>query len=68
VTDSCINNVSLENETFSIGNKDNANIGLNVIESIGHQKSVNNDVSLVIVVLIQLNNIIIAYKHRHMVT
>ncbi|XP_025207424.1 uncharacterized protein LOC112603181 [Melanaphis sacchari] len=44
VTDSCINNVSLEKETFSIGNKDNANIGLNVIESIDHQKSVNNEV------------------------
>jgi len=44
VTDSCINNVSLENETFSIGNKDNANISLNVIESVDHQNSVNNEV------------------------
>lgn len=46
MTDSCINNVSLENETFSIGNKDNANIALNlnVIESIDHQKSVNIEV------------------------
>jgi len=34
----------MENETFCIGNKDNANISLNVIESIGHQKSVNNEV------------------------
>jgi len=44
VTDSCINNVSLENETFSIVNKDNVNTGLNVIESIDHQKSVNIEV------------------------
>jgi len=69
VTDSCINNVSLENETFSIGNKDNANIALNlnVIESIDHQKSVSNDVSLVIVVLIKVNNIIITYVHRRII-
>jgi len=67
VTDSCINNVSLEKETFSIGNKDNANIGLNVIESIDHQKSVNKDVSFVIVVLIKVNNIIVAYKNGHII-
>jgi len=34
----------MENETFSIVNKDNANTGLNVIESIDHQKSVNIEV------------------------
>ncbi|KAL5246249.1 hypothetical protein ACI65C_013657 [Semiaphis heraclei] len=34
----------MENETFCIGNKDNANISLNVIESTDHQKSVNNKV------------------------
>jgi len=38
VTDSCINNVSfIETETVGIGNKDNANVGLNVIESNDHQ-------------------------------
>ncbi|KAL4135492.1 hypothetical protein QTP88_007098 [Uroleucon formosanum] len=46
VIDSCINNVSfIQNETVSIGNKDNANIdlNLNVIESNDHQQFLSNE-------------------------